>query len=153
MAENWIKVSLLQAGISIDDAIVIGGGIMNTLGLRQSHDIDIVLPEDQWGKLVDNLRFMKAKKFDDTYFQEQDGLIEAWPYWWDMKENVKITFQELQKDTVAVDGVTYISLPFLRQWKIGYGRAKDLADVGLIDEYLKEKNVWLTATYRFYYWR
>ncbi len=140
MAENWIKTSLLRAGIAPEGAIAIASGVMNALGIRRSHDIDVALSKDQWEKLANNPLFVKAKKFNDTYFQEKDGLIEAWPHWWDMKENVKITFEELQKHTVAIDGVTYVSLPFLRQWKLNYARDKDLVDVALIDEYLKGKN-------------
>ena len=39
------------------------------------------------------------------------------------------------KRSVEYDGVKFVSLDFLRQWKDWRGREKDIQDVELIDEW------------------
>ena len=132
-----IKQSLVQAGIQLDKAIVIGSGILDKLGIRKASDIDVIVPKDVFNKLADNDNFRKAKKFDDDYYQSVDEQIEVWSYWWDFKEDKAISYESLVEKSVLIDGTRFVSLPFLRQWKSDYGRSKDIEDVKLIDRYME----------------
>lgn len=136
MVENRIKEALLRTGLSLNKAVVIGSGIMCALGIRESHDIDVVLPIDEFNKLAQNQNFVQSKKFNDTYFQGMSEDIEVWPYWWNFKEDSIIPYDVVRENSIIIDGVRYVSLPFLRQWKTWRSREKDLADVKLIDAYM-----------------
>lgn len=137
MGDDVIKQSLVQAGIQLDKAIVIGSGILDKLGIRKASDIDVIVPKDVFNKLADNDNFRKAKKFDDDYYQSVDEQIEVWSYWWDFKEDKAISYESLVEKSVLIDGTRFVSLPFLRQWKSDYGRSKDVEDLKLIDRYME----------------
>ena len=137
MSGDVIKQSLVQAGIQLDKAIVIGSGILDKLGIRKASDIDVIVPKDVFNKLADNDNFRKAKKFDDDYYQSVDEQIEVWSYWWDFKEDKAISYESLVEKSVLIDGTRFVSLPFLRQWKSDYGRSKDVEDLKLIDRYME----------------
>lgn len=135
MGAYVVEQSLIQVGIPIDKAIIIGSGILDELGIRETVDIDVVVPKNEFDKLSENDNFIKAKKFDEDYYQSIDGQIEVWSDWWDYKRGEVISFDVLAENSVVIDGIRYISLPFLRQWKSDCGRIKDIEDVKLIDEY------------------
>ena len=130
----------MRAGVSPDEAIVIGSGILNALGIRKSSDVDVALPEEEFKNLIQNPHFIKSRKFNDDYFEGVDEDIEVWPYWWNYKDDSVIPYETLRENTVLIEGVRYVSLPFLRQWKIWRAREKDLADVVLIDAYLRGRD-------------
>lgn len=47
------------------------------------------------------------------------------------------TLIDLLRDAMEIDGVTFASLTEVRKWKAGSGGPKHLADIELIDAYLK----------------
>ena len=52
-----------------------------------------------------------------------------------------MSYDELLADSVVYDDVQFVSLNFLKDWKMWHRRDKDVADIQLIDQYLKGKAV------------
>ena len=121
-------------GLPLDQMIIIGSGILDQLGIRQSADIDVatnreVLEEiarsDDWVKKLD--------KNQRQYLVKHDGSVEIWDGW-EIDGRV-VEYDELLDYAVEYDGVKFVSLDFLRRWKNWRGREKDIQDVRLIDEW------------------
>lgn len=123
-----------ELGLPLDQIIIIGSGILDQLGIRQSADIDVatnraVLEEiarsDGWVEKLD--------KNQRQYLVKHDGSVEIWDGW-EIDGRV-VEYDELLDYAVEYDGVKFVSLDFLRRWKNWRGREKDMQDVKLIDEW------------------
>lgn len=123
-----------ELGLPLDQMIIIGSGILDQLGIRQSADIDVaagraVLEEiarsDGWVEKLD--------KNQRQYLVKYDGSVEIWDGW-EIDGRI-VEYDELLDYAVEYDGVKFVSLDFLRRWKNWRGREKDIQDVRLIDEW------------------
>ena len=123
-----------ELGLPLDQMIIIGSGILDQLGIRQSADIDVaagraVLEEiarsDGWVEKLD--------KNQRQYLVKHDGSVEIWDGW-EIDGRI-VEYDELLDYAVEYDGVKFVSLDFLRRWKNWRGREKDIQDVRLIDEW------------------
>ncbi|MDB5166585.1 MAG: hypothetical protein JWM37_657 [Candidatus Saccharibacteria bacterium] len=107
--------------------MVVGSGIMSALGLRQSHDVDLIvssevfekLKADGWqtGHIVDRPVIYKDNFDVGMYWAGQQ--LDYW----------------LPKAT-WIGGVPYLPIEDVLEWKQQVGREKDAADIALIKSYL-----------------
>ncbi len=121
-------------GFPEGEYIIIGSGIMDALGLRESHDVDAVVSD----KLFQELKTAGWKE------QEQYGVhmlthmdVEVWPSWY--HDGLRLSLTQLIDRSVVIDGVRFVSPEFLLEWKQASRREKDLADIKILEEYLSEK--------------
>lgn len=136
-----IANSLKKIGLDPNNSVVIGSGILNALGIRDSNDIDVNVDNDTY------LRFSKDGNFKKSQNCGRDVLI---------KEHLEIskiwivlgkdqTLEDLKQHSVIIDGVRYITLEFLLAVKKSWlqendVRQKDIDDVGLIEDYLQKQS-------------
>lgn len=123
-----------ELGLPLDQIIIIGSGILDQLGIRQSADIDVaagravlekIARSDDWAKKID--------KNQRQYLVKHDGSVEIWDGW-EIDGRI-VEYDELLDYAVEYDGVKFVNLDFLRRWKNWRGREKDIQDVKLIDEW------------------
>lgn len=112
--------------------MVMGSGILDALGIRKAHDVDLVLSTDLYTELVAD-GWTEGTSSDGKPRLEH-GMIEAYDRWTD-EASVK-TLDELLIDAEWVNGVPYNSLAKLSLYKARRGQDKDLADLALIQQYL-----------------
>ena len=134
MSETFAdKVKALN--LPLDQIIVIGSGILDQLGIRPASDIDLAASPDLMKKLSEESGDW-IKKFDDNqrfYFVKDDGSAEVWDGW--EFDGQAVSYGELLSQSVEYDGVRFVNLEFLYQWKKWRSREKDIQDVKLIDEW------------------
>ena len=116
------------------DYIVVGSGLLSALNIRRTSDVDLVVSQAIYEEY-------KAKGWDEKMWPKGDPTISQDIYefgtdWGDDK-NI-LTLEDLLSDRLVIEGVNFVSLQRLRYWKLTKGREKDLADVALIDNYLKQ---------------
>ncbi len=134
MSETFAdKVKALN--LPLDQIIVIGSGILDQLGIRPASDIDLAASSDLMKKLSEESgdwlkKFGYNQRF---YFVKDDGSAEVWDGW-DF-DGQAVSYDELLSRSIKYDGVRFVDLEFLRQWKSWRGREKDVQDVKLIDEW------------------
>jgi len=132
-----IKTKLDELGLSLDNAVIIGSGILSALNLRESKDIDVVVTEEKYKRLVDNSRLKKEQNHGREILS--DDLFEIGTSWTVVGNTWK--FDNLLNHSIIIDGVRYNTIEFLldakRRWIAdGEGREKDTNDVKLIEQYL-----------------
>ena len=134
------RSKLTDIGLTPDNSVVIGSGILSALNLRASNDIDVVVPEVEYLRLANNQQFTKSQNHGREILV--DELFEIGTGWGVLGKNQ--TFDELQKQSLVIGGVRYITIEFLLAVKKSWlqdddVRQKDIDDVELIENYLKEQ--------------
>lgn len=115
-----------------DQYIVIGSGILSALGIRATDDVDLVVSQtiyDYYKK-----QGWSEKNWPMGEPTVANGIYEMGTDWGDDTNIYHLA--DLLRNKQVVEGVNFVSLDFLKKWKLAKGRSKDLADVKLIDDYL-----------------
>jgi len=108
---------------------IFGSGPLAIRGIRESNDIDIIVKLELWQKLVE--------KYADKQVNEKlisIGNIEIYKSWKPWFENVN----ELIEQAEEINGLPFVKLDYVLQWKKEMGREKDLRDVELINKNLEK---------------
>ncbi len=117
--------------------IVVGSGILAAKGIRETNDLDIIVTPDL---------FEKLKSEEWTVYPWTKESISGRD--WLKKNNVEayiqlsrktggISAEELLKNAEVINGIPFITLEQLVDFKREYGRPKDFDDIKLIEEYLR----------------
>lgn len=113
--------------------VVFGSCPIALAGLREANDIDMLvssqllqdLAKQGWQQID---KGDQDKPFTYDVFEAHD----SWNY-----ASYNPTLQQLLATAKVVEGIPFVSLQEVRQWKVVSGRPKDLQDVALIDNYLQ----------------
>lgn len=136
-----IHEEIEKFGLTPDNTVVIGSGILNALNLRESKDIDVVITEEKYKEISLDDRFQRTEHNGKEIFVY--GLLEAGTSCVVVGKTWR--FEDLLPHSTMIDGVRYIDIHFLldiKKWRVTHneGRQKDIDDVRLMEEYLA-KNV------------
>lgn len=116
--------------------MIMGSGILDALGIRKAHDVDMVVSDEAYAHLRSS--GWADKVSSDGHVGIEYGVFEAYPDWTDDDRVVK-KVDELLVGAEWVNGIPYNSLAKLSLYKTRRGQEKDLADLELIQRYLDEK--------------
>lgn len=130
-----IADELKRLGIGPNDCIVVGSGVMGALGIRQTDDLDLCVSQEVYARFKD--LGWEEKIWPQGAPTIHSSTVDMGTDWGDDK-NI-YTFEDLKKHRMEIDGVSYVSLEFLRSWKVNKGREKDKKDIELIDDYEAKK--------------
>lgn len=119
-----------------DEYIVAGSGIMSALGLKEAHDIDIIVSDRLFDELKSQgwevVAYTYPDKLGQVYLRK--GVIEIYHDVNCGKFNPSRA--ELMKRKVVIDGINFICLEDLLRFKKEYNRPKDIQDMMVIEKYL-----------------
>lgn len=136
-----LKDKLASLGLSSENSVIIGSGILNALGIRESDDVDVVVGQGDYERLSKDNRFTPGQNYGRSVLL--DDTFEICTSWGVLDKEYSL--QDFLPETTVIDGVRYISLNFLYRVKKSWlqdddVRQKDIDDVKLIEEYLKRQN-------------
>lgn len=114
--------------------LVYGSGPLAIAGLREAEDIDLYVTQKVLQKL-ESAGWRELRKGPNDTPLVQD-VFEAHAHW--NFSAYSPTLDHLLRTATQVGGVPFASLEEVRKWKVASGRAKDLADVRLIDSYRRD---------------
>ena len=134
MAHRSIIDRVKTLGLPESEFIVIGSGVMDVLGLRESHDIDLVASKALFTQLA-LIGWEERKQHGVDMLMRDDA--EVWPSWYHLGHHH--TLNELLRRSVEIKGVRFVSPDFLLEWKRAAHREKDLPDIKLLEEHLSGK--------------
>lgn len=129
--------TLASFGLTPENSIVIGSGILGALNIRSARDTEVVVSADLYEFFLANTDFQKQERQGRPVFVA--GSLEIL-FSWTIVGTVW-TFQDLCTDSVIIDGVRYTTVEFLcnakTAWLLnGEFRQKDKDDVILMNAYL-----------------
>lgn len=113
--------------LPIEEYAIFGSGPLAIRGIRDCNDLDVVVSARLWEELY--LRYAPAGKKIEL------GRIELWRDW--MPWFSLVEADELMADADIIDGVPFVKLQYVIEFKKKMGREKDKQDLALIDNYLK----------------
>jgi hypothetical protein len=128
MTIKEVRKAIDQLPVTTGELIVVGSSILEILGIRKSHDLDMMVREATFQHIT-------SAGYSATHYADGTGKIEL--------DNAEImhnwlgkTYDDLITDIVRINDVQFLSLRSLRALKLEQGRPKDLRDIALIDSYL-----------------
>ena len=135
-----LREKLSDLGLDLSNSIVIGSGIMEALGIRQSNDIDLVVTDAVYRRLKGEGVFEETTTRGRRILAGNQYEIGA--FWQVLGKDRNLS--ELRKRSIVVEGVRYVSLEFLldvkKSWLLDDDvRQKDRDDVHLIERYLRQQ--------------
>ena len=129
------KEELAKLSLNKENSVVIGSGILNALGLKESHEVDVVVDKETLLELLRNYNVIETTNEYGAILYT-NGIVEFSDRWY-MDDFMKdLTYEDLIKQTTIIDGVRYIELDVLLKVKEHLRREKDIPDIELIKEYL-----------------
>jgi hypothetical protein len=110
---------------------IFGSGPMGVRGIRECHDIDMVVTEDLWDVMNDSGWEVRPKSDGSPRLLKDE--IEVWNSWkpgeWDV--------DQLIRDAEVIDGLPFVTLESVLKWKRLLGREKDIRDIEMIEKFLR----------------
>ena len=113
--------------------VVVGSGTLEVLGIRKAADIDIAVTFS----LLDRVRaeggWSERREFSNAVLRKAEFELLTVLHWKDFPHST----QEVIDAALVIEGVPFMNLDHLRKYKRALGRAKDLQDLVLLDQYGK----------------
>ena len=122
-----------KLGFPIGKYVVIGGGTLEALGIRETNDVDISVTPDFFEELQKTGLWKETKCWGAPFLKQGNVDINARLNW----DAYPTTTEEAIESAIMIGGVPFMNIHELRKFKVAFGREKDMLDVRLIDEYLK----------------
>ena len=111
---------------------IFGSGPMGIRDLKECSDIDIIVSESLWGIFKNSPGWnLKVSSSGGEYLSKDD--IEIWKDWKPWYRDV----MPLIKEAEMINGLAFVRLERVIEWKRIFGREKDLKDVQAINKYLE----------------
>lgn len=117
--------------------VVVGSGIMAAKGIRPVNDLDIVVTPAVF-EIFKELKGWELLPWTKEGIEGKEWLRngEVEIYEQLSRKEGSLSVEDLLKDSEIINGVPFITLDKLVEFKRAYGRAKDFEDVCTIENYL-----------------
>lgn len=110
---------------------IFGSAILDIRNIRKTNDLDIIVKKDLWDDL--------SKKYKAKLRQNPTcvkiGNIEIYKDWPDLNNKIN----EMIDTAELIENFPFVKLEYLIESKKAMKRPKDLADIKLVGNYLKNK--------------
>jgi len=127
-------IELKSLNLPCDEYAVFGSGPLAVHGIRESKDIDIIVKPELWNKLIKKYSVKKADCGGNCFKVNKIEIYQDWRPWFD-------DVNKLINDADIFEGIKFVKLKYVLEWKKAYAREKDLKDVKLIEEYQKRGDI------------
>lgn len=139
-----ISTRVKKLGFPVGEYVVVGGA-MEAYGIRDAKDLDIVVTESLFEKLLSEGRQLciceecrvDQEKGSSKRMLKKPGVDIISQYTW--KDTYQADTTELIRNANIIDDVPFVQLEELLKWKKAAAREKDLKDVELIEYYLNKR--------------
>lgn len=108
-----------------------GSAPLGIRGLRECHDIDLLVADELWNEKIKEGWEIKTTGFGNEYLCK--GNVEMGKDWGLEGWNVS----KLIADAEVIDGLPFVRLESVLKWKKMRGREKDLKDIEMVENYLR----------------
>jgi len=124
-----------ELNLPIGEYAIFGSGPMGIRNLREMHDIDIIVSDRIFDEYLNKQEWKIREIYGYQDCLKNDSLeIEMgrdWHEGWDVEEMIR--------EAEIIDGLPFVKLEYLIEWKKFYRREKDLKDVEMIEKFLNNE--------------
>ena len=121
-------------GLPAGSYAIFGSGPMAVRGLRDCHDIDLIVTEEVFNEYKNESGWELKDVENGDEVLANDG-VEIFNDWGPGEWNVK----QLIEDSEIIEGLPFVRLIEVLKWKKLLKREKDLKDIEMIEKYFKER--------------
>lgn len=114
--------------IPLDQVVVIGSGLLDQLGLRTAHDVDLAVSPQILTAAKSSGEYECGVKGADRYCRKKG--LELWSNWGE-----ELPYDALVSKAIVDDGVRFVAPNTLIAKKRQRGTTKDLSDIALLEEH------------------
>jgi len=132
MNNNDLFQKVKDLKLPIDKYALFGSAPLGIRGLRECHDIDIIVTEDLWNDFCKKDWDLKFSSFGNPFLC--NGEIELGKDWW--KPGLW-DIAELIREADIIDGLPFVKMERVLEWKRLMAREKDLKDIEIIEKFLQ----------------
>jgi hypothetical protein len=112
-----------------DKYAIFGSGVLAIRNLRDTNDLDIIVKDDLFEELSLKYSIIDNKKI----IVGDVEIFKDWKPWFD-------DVFKLINDSEIINNYPFVKLKYLLKWKKQVYRQKDLDDIKIIEDYLKNNN-------------
>ena len=124
---------LEKLSLPTSDYVVTGSGPLLAHGLKANiHDLDLIARGEAWAIAEELGRVRPARSSTGLWVVLFDGDIEVFDHWIGGLDDADAMIDAAE----LIEGVPFMPLADTLRWKRDLGRAKDLADIRLIERHL-----------------
>lgn len=137
MSNTELFKRVKELNLPIGKYALFGSAPLGIRNLKDCHDVDIIVTEELWNEYKNKYGWELKEmpnKFKDVYLYNSD--IELWKKWRAGNWNI----ENLIRDAEIIDGLSFVKLEEMIKWKKMNGREKDLKDVEVAENYIRNKN-------------
>jgi len=134
MSNNDLFQKVKDMKLPIGKYALFGSAPLGIRGLRDCHDIDIIVTEDLWNEFCRNNWNIKFSEFGNPFLcnDEIEMGKDFWkPGLWDITK--------LIREADIIDGLPFVKLERVLEWKRLMAREKDLKDIEIIEKFLRNR--------------
>lgn len=116
---------------------IFGSGPMAVRGLKEAHDLDVVVSAAVWNSLIKKGHQVSSAPSGSQRILITDSSgneIEL------MKDWIGVPAEEILKSSEKIKGHWYGSLELVLKWKKLMGRPKDFDDIRIIKKYISDQD-------------
>ncbi len=135
--EHGLFQELKRLNLPEGEYVVFGSGPLWVRGIRESSDIDILACGSAWQWAKENGKVGIKEYSGLEYASFADGNIEIYNRWYPGEWDA----DSLIKHAEIIDGIPFVPLAQVMNWKKVMGREKDEKDLVLIKTYLSKSKV------------
>ncbi len=125
-----LKVIAEKENINYNDFAICGSGPMAVRGIRGPGDLDIIIRKE----VFENLKEREYKVSSDGILRI--GNLEISDKWNPLDYDTNLLIDNAD----VIDGIKYVKLDYILEWKKKVGREKDKVDIELIMKYQEKYN-------------
>ena len=131
---NLIK-NVKSLNLPLGQYIIAGSGALEALGLREAQDIDVAVIPNLYKKLRESGEWKEETHYGKVFLFKEGVTVFPTLDW----EDFPVTAEEAIAAALMIEGVPFLNLKHLRQFKKALGREKDFKDIELIDEHERRR--------------
>jgi hypothetical protein len=111
-----------------------GSAPMGIRGLKECSDVDLIVSEEIWQEYKTKSGWeYKITENGVEHIESEDGQIQLWHDWRPWYQDTRPFIDSAE----IIDGLPFVKLEKVVEWKKKFGRDKDLKDLEAIEKFLR----------------
>lgn len=134
MGNNDLFQKVRELKLSMGRYVLFGSAPMCIRDLRICNDLDVIVTEDIWHEYANKSGWQAGITPHGSSCLLKDGveMVKDWqPGIWNV--------DKLIKEADIIEGLPFVKLDYVLEWKRLNGREKDLEDIKIIEKFLRHR--------------